>query len=93
MKINRLTESLSVSPQITVPDMQTIKEQGFRPIICNRPDGEGSDQPTFWEIAKAAKELDIETVYLPIVSGRVSDDDAVEFGNCVCNRRNTQKRR
>lgn len=47
MKTNRLTERLSVSPQITVPDMQTIKEQGFRPIICNRPDGEGSDQPTF----------------------------------------------
>jgi sulfide:quinone oxidoreductase len=83
MKINKLTESLSVRLQITVPDMQTIKEQGFRSIICNRPDGEGSDQPTFEEIAKAAKELDIEAVYLPIVSGRVGDDDAVEFGNCV----------
>ena len=76
MEIKSLTAGLSVSEQIKPTDIQEIKDAGFRAIICNRPDGEGVDQPTFEEIAKAAKKLGIKTSYLPIVSGKVSDDDA-----------------
>lgn len=60
-------------------DMQTIKDAGFRAIICNRPDGEAADQPTFEEISKAAEKAGIEARYLPIVAGKVSDDDANAF--------------
>ena len=55
MDIKTLTANLSVTPQITASDMQAIKDAGFRAIICNRPDGEGADQPTFEEIAKEKK--------------------------------------
>ena len=54
MDIKTLTAGLSVSGQITPADVEDIKDAGFRAIICNRPDGEGSDQPTFPEIAAAA---------------------------------------
>jgi len=64
-------------------DMQVIKDAGFKAIICNRPDGEGADQPTFQEIANAAKEFGLDAVYQPIVAGKVSDDDAVAFGNAL----------
>ncbi|MCX8227546.1 MAG: sulfur transferase domain-containing protein, partial [Sulfitobacter sp.] len=50
MDIKRITDKVSVSPQITVSDMGAIKEAGFRVIICNRPDREGADQPNFEEI-------------------------------------------
>ncbi len=46
MEIKPLTTGLSVSAQIISADMQAIKDAGFRAIICNRPDGEGADQPT-----------------------------------------------
>jgi sulfide:quinone oxidoreductase len=39
----RSTSGLSVSPQITPPmTCKPIADQGFRAIICNRPDGEGN---------------------------------------------------
>lgn len=79
MDIKQLTQGLSVSKQIAVSDMEAIKEAGFRAIICNRPDGEGADQPTFEEISKAAKKAGLEAKYLPIVSGKVRDEDAGEF--------------
>ncbi len=49
-----------------------IAEAGFRAIICNRPDGEGADQPTFEEIEAAAKPLGLEARYLPVVTGMVT---------------------
>ncbi len=80
MEIKTITSGLSVSPQITAADMKAIKEAGFRSVICNRPDGEGADQPTFEELAKAAKKLGLEATYLPIMSGKVDDADANAFG-------------
>ncbi|MEQ6204516.1 TIGR01244 family sulfur transferase [Sulfitobacter sp. HNIBRBA2951] len=79
MEIKALSANLSVTPQISQADMQAIKDAGFRAIICNRPDGEGADQPTFAEIEKAANKLGIEAAYQPIVAGKVSDKDAAAF--------------
>ncbi|EPX77022.1 bifunctional protein tyrosine phosphatase family protein/NAD(P)/FAD-dependent oxidoreductase [Litoreibacter arenae] len=83
MDIRTLTASVSVSPQINPEDVQTLKDQGFRSIICNRPDGEGSDQPLFDEIAEAAKRVGLETRYVPITSGKVHDDDTRTFAEAL----------
>ncbi|WP_439141677.1 TIGR01244 family sulfur transferase [Planktotalea sp.] len=79
METKKLTTGLSVIGQVMPTDMQTIKDAGFRAIICNRPDGEAADQPTFEEISKAAEKAGIEARYLPIVAGKVSDEDANAF--------------
>jgi len=83
MEIKTMTVGLSVAAQIMPSDMKDIRNAGFRSIICNRPDGEGADQPTFEEIAKAATEAGIEAIYLPIVPGQLGDDDAVAFGSVL----------
>ena len=54
MDIKKINSKLSVSPQIDAKDLAAIAKLGFRSIICNRPDGEGADQPTFKEIETAA---------------------------------------
>ncbi|MGS4947387.1 TIGR01244 family sulfur transferase [Meridianimarinicoccus sp. RP-17] len=74
-----ISPDLSVSPQIAVADLPALAAQGFRAVICNRPDGEGPDQPTFDEIEAAAKAAGMDACYLPITQGRVSDDDAAAF--------------
>ncbi|MXN66298.1 TIGR01244 family phosphatase [Stappia sp. GBMRC 2046] len=79
MEIKRVTGTLSVSPQISVADVTEIAAAGFRSIVCNRPDGEGADQPTFDEIQGKARSLGLEARYLPVVSGKVRDEDAAEF--------------
>jgi len=83
MDLKAIDKGLSVSPQISPAAVAEISKRGFRSIICNRPDGEGADQPTFAEIEKAAKKAGLEARYLPVVSGRVQDEDAEKFGEAL----------
>ncbi|NJM54969.1 MAG: TIGR01244 family phosphatase [Verrucomicrobiae bacterium] len=80
MDARPLTEHISVAPQIQVATVQALKEAGFKSIICNRPDGEGADQPVYAEIEAAAKAAGLMTAYQPIVTGTVCDEDATAFG-------------
>ncbi|MCI4662016.1 MAG: bifunctional protein tyrosine phosphatase family protein/NAD(P)/FAD-dependent oxidoreductase [Neomegalonema sp.] len=80
MDIKQVTPNFSVSPQISPQDVPTLAAAGYRSIICNRPDGEGADQATFEEIEAAAKAAGLEAHYLPVVSGKVSDENARDFG-------------
>jgi sulfide:quinone oxidoreductase len=83
MDLKKITDKFSVSPQITVDDVATLKEAGFRALICNRPDGEGADQPTFEEIEAAAKAVGIEARYVPVQTGMVKDADVEAFGTVL----------
>jgi sulfide:quinone oxidoreductase len=83
MEIRKLTTELSVSPQIAASDLPAIRAAGFRAIICNRPDGEGPDQPTFSEIAAAARDCGIDAYYLPVESGKVSEAASAQFGDLM----------
>lgn len=76
----KLTDDISVAAQIAPDSVAELAAQGFKSIICNRPDGEGADQPLFREIADAAARAGIETRYIPVTSGKVSDGDATAFG-------------
>ncbi|RQS64942.1 TIGR01244 family phosphatase [Burkholderia sp. Bp8963] len=83
MNIRKLTGTLSVSPQITAASLPALRDAGIRSIVCNRPDGEGPDQPTVAEIRAAAAPLGIAVHYLPVDSGKVTDDQAAQFGTLV----------
>jgi sulfide:quinone oxidoreductase len=79
MKLGNLAEGVLVADQILVEDLKGLAEQGVKTIMCHRPDGEGADQPNFEEISKAAKKLKIKAHYLPVVAGKVSDEDVAAF--------------
>ncbi|MDF1776164.1 MAG: TIGR01244 family sulfur transferase [Rhizobiaceae bacterium] len=79
MDIRPITKKLAVSPQILASDVGYIADIGFRSIICNRPDGESPDQPSFSEIEAAAKKAGLEVRYLPIVAGQMQPGDPADF--------------
>ena len=83
MQFKKISPKVSVSPQIAVKDIAAIRAAGYRAIICNRPDGEGVDQPSFEEIEAAAKAEGIEARYVPVESGMVTDQDVVAFGQAL----------
>jgi sulfide:quinone oxidoreductase len=83
MKIHHLAPGLSVSEQILAEQVSELKAAGFRAIICNRPDGEGNDQPLFAEIERAAQAAGIEAHYLPAESGKVTDQQGAAFGDLL----------
>jgi uncharacterized protein (TIGR01244 family) len=62
-----VTETFSVSPQISVADVADAAAQGFTLIINNRPDGEAPGQPTSDEIAAAASAAGLGYAYIPVV--------------------------
>jgi len=80
MQYKTITAELSVTGQIAVATVSEAAAAGFKSIICNRPDGEGADQPVFKEIEAAAKAAGLAAEYLPVASGKVSDADAARFG-------------
>ena len=80
MELKQLSEDFFVAPQIDVSDLPKLAEAGIQAIICNRPDDEGADQPSFDEIKAAAGEMGIAARYLPIVPGMMSDEDVEAFG-------------
>ncbi|MDX1780334.1 MAG: TIGR01244 family sulfur transferase [Thalassovita sp.] len=79
MDPKQISDEISVAEQIQPEDVAKLAELGFRSIICNRPDGEAADQPTFEEIEQAAEAAGLETRFLPIVAGKVLDEDAEDF--------------
>lgn len=83
MEIKTLTSNLSISPQVLVSEIQVIARAGFKAIICNRPDGEGPDQPSFKEIEQAANQYGLEAKYLPAESGKVRDEEGQAFGQLL----------
>ena len=83
MDARKISDQISVSPQITPDDVAEIAKAGFRSILCNRPDGEGPDQPTFDEVEDAAEKLGLTCQYMPVISGKVTDDDAAAFGKSL----------
>lgn len=80
MSIRKLTAELSVAPQILPADLPALASQGFRTLICNRPDGEGADQPTHQELAAAAEALGMRLHYLPVPSGKADEATGRRFG-------------
>jgi sulfide:quinone oxidoreductase len=79
MKITELTPDYSVSPQIAPADVAEIAGLGFRSIVCNRPDGEGPDQPAAAEIAAAAERQGLAFANVPVVSGQIDEGNVAEF--------------
>jgi len=83
MTIKMLTPDFAVAPQITADEIASIVAQGYKSIICNRPDEEEQGQPRFDDVAAAAKAAGLEIRYLPFTSGAMSEQDEEEFADLM----------
>jgi len=82
-KIAQLTPFLSVSPQVKEADLGIVASQGYKSIINNRPDGEAEDQPSAGEMAEAARRNGLDYRHIPVVSGKVTDEDVTAFAEAL----------
>ena len=79
MQLKQVNTEFWVADQITAQDIELIAARGIKTVFCNRPDGEGPDQPNVIEIEQALQPYGIQIQYLPVVSGKVTDEQAEEF--------------
>lgn len=77
--IRKLTDDLSVAPQLLASDIDEVSQADFRSILCNRPDMEEQDQPVFDEIRERAEAAGMEIRFQPVNGRFISDDDVDEF--------------
>ena len=75
MDIKKLSADFSVSPQISPAELKDAAAQGFKSIICNRPDGEAPDQPNAALVEAAAKEEGLAFGYVPVTSNGTTPAD------------------
>ncbi|MGH6761942.1 MAG: TIGR01244 family sulfur transferase [Phyllobacterium sp.] len=75
MDIRQVDDGFFVTGQISPDDVRDIVAAGYNTLICNRPDGEASDQPAFAEVAGVAEKAGIPIHYIPVVSGQLTQDD------------------
>ncbi|WP_445206983.1 TIGR01244 family sulfur transferase [Aminobacter sp. Piv2-1] len=65
-KIRKIDEQFSTAGQIRPEDIKGLAHQGFVAIVCARPDNEQRDQPSFAEIAHAARQYGMKAVHIPV---------------------------
>ena len=76
MAIEKISDYLYVSKQL---DERTVKRiaqfEDVKTVICNRPDGEEPNQPSFATVKQWFNDAGIENVYyLPVTLANIADD-------------------
>ena len=66
LSLRRVTDAVSVAPQIDPADIAAIKAAGFVAIISNRPDDEEPGQPRGEAIRAAAQDHGLAYSFIPV---------------------------
>jgi len=83
VEIKKLNEYLSVAGQLLPADVASIAEQGYKTLICNRPDGESRDQPEFESIRQNAEKAGLSVIFMPVLSSGPSEQNISEFSEAL----------
>lgn len=76
MAFKKITPEFFVAGQLELSDLTEAAAQGFRSIVCNRPDGEETDQLSSADVSAAARAAGMEFAYVPAVAGAIGARDA-----------------
>ena len=80
LQMIELTNSLFVSAQPDPADLAELAAQGFKTVVCNRPDDETASQPSMDEMAAAAQAAGMTFVRYPVNPSTFPGDDLAAIG-------------
>jgi sulfide:quinone oxidoreductase len=83
MEIRKLDETISVSPQVSPADIAGIAREGFKSIVCNRPDDEEQGQTTSDQVRAAAEAAGLAFAYAPAESGALTAENVNAMRDAV----------
>ena len=83
MQTTKVAADVAVAGQVTAADVPALAAEGFRSLICNRPDGETAGQPSYAEIAAAAKAAGLEIRNIPIIPGKAGLPEVEAFAKAL----------
>jgi uncharacterized protein (TIGR01244 family) len=84
LSVQRLSDAVSVAPQLDPAAMPEVASAGFKSVINNRPDFEGGPaQPTSASVEAAARAAGLEYAWLPVAPAMQSAEEIARFGELV----------
>ncbi|WP_273719021.1 MULTISPECIES: TIGR01244 family sulfur transferase [Bartonella] len=75
MNLQQIDPDIFIGAQISIENIKTLAEAGFKTIICNRPDHEEAHQPDFSNIKMVANNYGIKAYYIPISPPTIEKSD------------------
>lgn len=79
MTFKQIAPGFSVSAQLAPDDVRDAAAQGFKSIICNRPDDEEAGQPSAATVRDQAAGLALKFAHIPVKSGSITDADVAKM--------------
>lgn len=80
MNIHKLDNNLYIAPQLSESDISKAAELGIQTVICNRPDGEEENQPSFNTICQWLDTSGIRHhIHQPVTAPTINTEDAATF--------------
>ncbi|GAA3582435.1 TIGR01244 family sulfur transferase [Marinobacter xestospongiae] len=83
MKIQYLEPTVAIADALTPADLDEVKAQGFRSVICNRRPGEADDYPGADAFEQRARALGLAWCCVPVAPGEYSEADIEAFGQAL----------
>ena len=83
MSIRYLDKDFAITSQVAPDALPGLRDAGLATIICNRPDGEAADQPSFAAVAEQAAQCGVEAHYLPVIPGKITPRDVEAFAALI----------
>lgn len=83
MRIMSLSDTLTVSAQVQILDLEYLRDNGVSILVCNRPDAESQDQPSVEELTQTAQKLGIRVISLPFRFGEQTDAQVMELAQLL----------
>ena len=78
MDFRQIAADISVAGQIDVEDIATLRNAGFKSIICNRPDGEDFSQTPADILRSAVLAAGLEHRFIPVSGTLGASDENVD---------------
>ena len=83
MPITAISDKLSVSPQLSVEDIPSLRDKGFKTLINNRPDNEDTFQPNTQAGRQEAKHCSLAYAFIPVTADTITEADVRAFQRAV----------
>jgi uncharacterized protein (TIGR01244 family) len=78
MDFRQIAADFSVAGQIEIQDVATLRNAGFKSVICNRPDNEDTSQTSADILRTAVLAAGLEHRFIPVSGTYGASDENVE---------------
>jgi sulfide:quinone oxidoreductase len=76
--MKKVSDNYYVSSQISEKDLDSLKNEGFSLVVCNRPNGEEENQIDFELIQKRCESIGLTFINLPMIPGDLQSELILE---------------